>query len=262
MSDLSLGSAVIDPLTGQPVRPLGPDGSWLEPPGVTGLPAMSGSHILQAGGGLQTSPLAAVPTGSTMTWEEAKPYILKYESGGRNVMQGVVPTSISTAQGLYQITDSTWKDWAPQAGVDIEKYPTAMSAPPEVQESVAKWGYEKHGWSPWAPYDPRLAQAIGWKGQGAPSLAVAASPAPQTAQAAPSLAQGAKQPSPQAIGQSLQVQSPWMKLMTLSMIQQLTSQGTHQFTPVDYNPWAAVPQGQATPMRVIVGSKGEPIGYV
>lgn len=56
--------------------------------------------------------------------------------------------------------------------------------------------------------------------------------------------------------------SPWQKLMMISMIQQLSSQGTHQFTPIDYDPWKALPAAQAPSYRLIVGSKGEPIGYV
>lgn len=39
------------------------------------------------------------------------------------------------------------------------------------------------------------------------------------------------------------VQSPYMKLMMMSMIRQLTQAGTHQFTPVQYDPWKYVPQG-------------------
>jgi hypothetical protein len=50
------------------------------------------------------------------------------------------PTAVnpsSGASGLYGFLDSTWRSIAPQAGVDVSLYPTAASAPPSVQTSVA-----------------------------------------------------------------------------------------------------------------------------
>lgn len=41
-----------------------------------------------------------------------------------------------TASGLYQITNSTWNAYAPGAGVDTSIYPSAASAPSNVQNSV------------------------------------------------------------------------------------------------------------------------------
>ena len=43
----------------------------------------------------------------------------------------------STAGGLYQYVDSTWRKEAPLVGVDIKQYPTARSAPEEIQHKVA-----------------------------------------------------------------------------------------------------------------------------
>jgi hypothetical protein len=43
----------------------------------------------------------------------------------------------STAGGLYQYLDSTWQKQAPLAGVDIKQYPTARSAPADIQHQVA-----------------------------------------------------------------------------------------------------------------------------
>lgn len=144
----------------------------IEPPSATAAPSVGGS--MRAGGALTGDPLALIE---------------KYESGGRNVMQSVVPpgggynpsvgrvTGPSTAQGYYQITNSTWRDTAPKAGVDLEQYPTAMSAPKEVQTQVAQTLFNERGFKPWAPYNPRLAQAInGGEGQAQPSQA-----APQAA---------------------------------------------------------------------------------
>jgi hypothetical protein len=111
--------------------------------------------------------------------------IAKFESGGRNIMQGVVPTGggynpsvgrvtgPSTAQGPWQITNTTWRGAAPKAGVDVTQYPTAMSAPVEIQRRVAQQLYNDEGFKPWAPYNSRLAAAIpNWT----PSAASAGSP--------------------------------------------------------------------------------------
>jgi hypothetical protein len=40
----------------------------------------------------------------------------------------------SSASGLYQYTDSTWKRDAARSGVDTTKYPTAGSAPAGTSE--------------------------------------------------------------------------------------------------------------------------------
>lgn len=62
--------------------------------------------------------------------------IEKLESGGRNIHQGLVPSTESSAQGYFQITNETWRDFAP---ADVQaKYPNAMSAPYDVQRSVAR----------------------------------------------------------------------------------------------------------------------------
>ena len=57
------------------------------------------------------------------------------DSKGLTLAQGGNPAEIS--QGHFQIQTATWKDFAPQAGVDVNKYPNAMSAPREVQAQVA-----------------------------------------------------------------------------------------------------------------------------
>ena len=55
------------------------------------------------------------------------------ESGGD--YQAQAPTS--TASGAYQYIDSTWRSQAAALGVDVELYPTARSAPPDIQDRVA-----------------------------------------------------------------------------------------------------------------------------
>ena len=56
-----------------------------------------------------------------------------FESGGISTAQN--PSS--TASGLYGFLNSTWQEFAPQVGVDTALYPTAASAPGDVQTQVA-----------------------------------------------------------------------------------------------------------------------------
>lgn len=69
--------------------------------------------------------------------------LLRNESGGRNIPNVHEGTSSGQAQGYFQITTGTWKDFAPQAGIDLRQYPTPMTAadgtpvPYEVQAKVA-----------------------------------------------------------------------------------------------------------------------------
>jgi len=75
--------------------------------------------------------------------------IARRESGNRNIMQQLVPTTQSTAQGPWQITNETWRDIAPKVGIDTEKYPNAMSVPVEVQRVVADRLLQERGTGPW-----------------------------------------------------------------------------------------------------------------
>lgn len=56
------------------------------------------------------------------------------ESGHRNI-----PASdpSSTASGFFQINNPTWQQFAPLAGVNLSQFPTALSAPADVQTQVA-----------------------------------------------------------------------------------------------------------------------------
>jgi len=65
-------------------------------------------------------------------------YLRQVESSQGNVENLDATTSSGRAAGYYQITPGTWHDFAPKAGVDLGKYPGAMSAPFDVQERVAK----------------------------------------------------------------------------------------------------------------------------
>ena len=59
--------------------------------------------------------------------------IKKRESGGDYNIR----SKSSSASGAYQFIDSTWRGRAQKAGVDIQKYPRAFMAPPDVQDKVA-----------------------------------------------------------------------------------------------------------------------------
>ena len=126
--------------------------------GVPGLPqtlaAAATPKAMQGSGG----------GGARMSWEAAAPLIAGTESNDRNVPNYRYDAG-HTASGHYQITDTNWRAYGPRVGVDVSQYPTAMSAPKGIQEAVAKLMYQEQGFAPWAPYNPKLAAAIGWNGQ-------------------------------------------------------------------------------------------------
>lgn len=86
---------------------------------------------------------------------QALPLISQYESDNRNVINA----SGSTAGGYYQIINGTWQQFAPQAGVSLVQYPTAMTAPQDVQTAVATQIYNTQGFQPWAS-NTRLIAAV------------------------------------------------------------------------------------------------------
>jgi hypothetical protein len=69
--------------------------------------------------------------------------LFQNESGGRNIANTTRGTSSGQAQGYFQITTGTWQEFAKQAGIDLNRYPTPMKAadgspvPYEVQAKVA-----------------------------------------------------------------------------------------------------------------------------
>lgn len=68
-----------------------------------------------------------------------------YESGGDYTAKNPG----STASGAYQFTNSTWKSYATQAGVDTSAYPTAASAPPYLQDKVFQQAVTSNGLRDW-----------------------------------------------------------------------------------------------------------------
>src|SRR3954468_6072564 len=96
------------------------------------------------------------------------------ESAGRNVPNYKYGPGFS-ASGHYQIIDETWRRWAKAAGIDISQYPTAMSAPKDVQAAVAAQGYKLEGFKPWKA----TADLVGQEGSyGAPGVISASGTAP------------------------------------------------------------------------------------
>lgn len=143
---------------------------------TSGMP--TGDTMLPAGAPQPLAPIAPLSGGapSSVPQDSLLNLIAQDESGGRNVMQDVVPpgggynpsvgrvTGPSTAQGPWQITNSTWRDVAPAAGVDINQYPTAMSAPVPMQRQVAAKLLQTQGTAPWAPYNPQLRRDLAARG--------------------------------------------------------------------------------------------------
>jgi hypothetical protein len=193
-------------------------------------------------------PTTMLPNGIP-AWESLTPTdkaIIYYESGGRNILQQQVDPSISSAGGYYQITDSTWKDIAPKAGIDVHQYPTAISAPFEVQTAAAHALQQERGLSPWVPYNPQLRNALG-----APALkpglmgpSQAGLPAslsqPVVAAASPPQTINVNMPSSSGPEEAGMKTNP---LVMLSILQKMMA-GTHSFTPVDYDPWKVANLGK------------------
>ncbi len=66
--------------------------------------------------------------------------LAQIESGNRNIYSTVDPDVAgpgTRSQGYFQINTPTWQEFAGRAGVNLGKYPNAMSAPKDVQAQVA-----------------------------------------------------------------------------------------------------------------------------
>lgn len=109
----------------------------------------------------------AIPNSIKMSPEERNTLalIMKYESGGRNVMnhvgasQGLDPETAKgyTAQGYFQMLNSNWRRIAPLLGI---KTRNAMASSLEDQARVALYLLRHGGIGNWANYNPALRAAI------------------------------------------------------------------------------------------------------
>jgi hypothetical protein len=101
------------------------------------------------------------------------------ESKGKNVPNYKFGPGF-TAQGYYQITNPTWRDFSQAAGVDLSKYPTAMAAPREVQRAVAEQIFKKRGFQPWEAVKHLRGQEANYSVGAAPSAPAYSGSTPMT----------------------------------------------------------------------------------
>lgn len=113
--------------------------------------------------------------------QNAAALIAHYESSG--CVNNHNPLPGSTASGCYGFTNGTWAEYAPQAGVSLQQYPTAASAPPSVQTAVFYKDFNQHGFSDWtcAGCDPAATAAIQAAGGTSAFAQGSANPADYTA---------------------------------------------------------------------------------
>jgi hypothetical protein len=81
---------------------------------------------------------APEPTTDVAELELKNPQFLKALAANENpVGNPKLKNPNSTAGGLFQYTDPTWRKEAPLSGVDVRQFPTAISANAEMQQKVA-----------------------------------------------------------------------------------------------------------------------------
>ena len=83
--------------------------------------------------------------------------LIMAESSGRNI-PNVTDSGPGPGGGYFQIKDGTWSIYARRAGVDLSKFPSAMSAPYEIQKQVA----DVIPIGQWGPRTKRLVRAAGY----------------------------------------------------------------------------------------------------
>lgn len=106
------------------------------------------------------SAASPVPAGSPVPVPPSLVPIYARESGGN--FQAQNPTS--TASGAGQDIDATWREAMRALGYG-DKYPTAKSAPPEIQNAANIWLQGRYGNKPWAASEPGAAGNLGAMGE-------------------------------------------------------------------------------------------------
>ena len=101
--------------------------------------------------------------------------ISQRESGNRNIRNYKYGPGF-TASGYFQITNPTWQRWAKAAGIDLSRYPTAESAPYEVQRQAAAHGYKTEGFKPWLATKDLVGQESSYTTPGVISASGTATP--------------------------------------------------------------------------------------
>lgn len=193
-------------------------------PGTVGPGADSQSQ------GGQPSPSPAQPTpgnvpsqGYTLappgTPDDAKMLQISLrESGGRNVNTAILGSDgkpASTASGYWQITDPTWRDIAPSAGIDLKQYPRAIDAPYDVQKQAAYALFQQRGEEPWQSSAPGGPDAVQSTPETRVSLGVGQNDVGQGFQIAQQLRQRAQA--------AMVSTNPYIRAMAPQLMQQATS---------------------------------------
>jgi hypothetical protein len=101
------------------------------------------SNNVEARGGMPVSasmPDNALPGGGTTLDSPFHSFLRNTESGNQNIFSKVdkdyAGQAGSRSQGFYQIDTPTWNQFAPKAGVDVTKFPSAMNADLATQTQV------------------------------------------------------------------------------------------------------------------------------
>jgi hypothetical protein len=77
--------------------------------------------------------------------------IEQQESGGQNILTAIPAApgaGANTASGYYQIINGTWQKYAPQAGINVAQYPTAMSDPSLADQTAVASLIPLNQWAP------------------------------------------------------------------------------------------------------------------
>ena len=111
-------------------------------------PAPASGAIAYSAPSGQPSRVASTTPGTSLN-SSPMDLIANLESGNRNIPQSIKDKNSAAgtpAGGFFQIIDPTWRTYAAKAGIDLNQYPTAMSAPRDIQAKVAsaipvnQWG--------------------------------------------------------------------------------------------------------------------------
>lgn len=193
------------PMPGQSSAPVQPQQPTFSPGAQAYYPAIPQANQQQSSPSGSTTANAGAPASSPgdggagatspISFQKFLPIEQKYESGGG---QNIPNAQGSGATGVNQITGQTWRETAPKVGVDITRYPTAMSAPVAMQNVVAQQLFKERGTQPWTDFNPKLAKAIGVQPGTVP---------PPMQQQAQQTAQKAAQSVPQPMWGSMELQT-------------------------------------------------------
>lgn len=213
----------------------------VRPPSQANVQSDVGAMVGGMGGALttpRTSPLVMTPAGSGLAKDKFLDWVVQRESGGQNVYNYRYHENPNyyTASGYYQITNSTWAEGAKAAGIDTSKYPTAISAPRDVQAQVASAIYDRYGEKPWAASAPKGGMAS--LGGSTPSSGVpVAQGLPALGGVNPLALGGATQP-----GQPV-TQANLSGLVGMALLQKMVP-STHTLVPVHFDPFKAPEMGE------------------